>query len=113
MIRAVYKHASALRISLLQEFLDAPILTFPRRPGEGIKMRFRYTARAHSPLAVMTTTDSIKTSRLSAIREALAQGAMRHANRLVNSMHPAEIASLLESLPPARREIVWEFVDPE
>jgi magnesium transporter len=32
---------------------------------------------------------------------------------MINSMHPAEIASLIESLPPARREIVWEFVDPE
>lgn len=38
---------------------------------------------------------------------------MRHAQRMVNSLHPAEIASLLESLPPARREIVWEFIDPE
>lgn len=38
---------------------------------------------------------------------------MRHAHRLVNALHPAEIASLLESLPPARREIVWEFIDPE
>jgi magnesium transporter len=32
---------------------------------------------------------------------------------MINSLHPAEIASLIESLPPARREIVWEFVDPE
>lgn len=54
-----------------------------------------------------------KTSRLAALREALEQGAMRHAHRLVNSLHPAEIASLLEALPPARREIVWEFVAPE
>jgi len=38
---------------------------------------------------------------------------MRHGQRLVNSMHPAEIASLIESLPAAKREIVWEFVDPE
>lgn len=38
---------------------------------------------------------------------------MRHAQRMVNSLHPAEVASLLESLPPARREIVWEFIDPE
>jgi magnesium transporter len=28
-------------------------------------------------------------------------------------MHPAEVASLLESLPPAQREIVWDLVDPE
>jgi magnesium transporter len=32
---------------------------------------------------------------------------------MINSLHPAEIASLIESLPPAKREIVWEFVDPE
>ena len=38
---------------------------------------------------------------------------MRHGQRMVNSLHPAEIASLIESLPPAKREIVWEFVDPE
>jgi magnesium transporter len=28
-------------------------------------------------------------------------------------MHPAEIADLLESLPPAQRDVVWELVDPE
>jgi magnesium transporter len=38
---------------------------------------------------------------------------MRHAQRMVNSLHPAEVASLLEALPPAKREIVWEFIDPE
>jgi magnesium transporter len=54
-----------------------------------------------------------KTSRLAALRSALEQGSMRHAQRMINSMHPAEIASLIESLRPARREIVWEFVDPE
>ncbi len=54
-----------------------------------------------------------KEGRLSALREALAAGTMRQAHRMVNSLHPAEIARLLESLPPAQREIVWEFVDPE
>lgn len=54
-----------------------------------------------------------KISRLASLRAALEKGGMRHAHRFVNSLHPAEIASLLESLPPARREIVWEFVDPE
>ncbi len=38
---------------------------------------------------------------------------MRHAHRLVNALYPAEIASLLESLPAAKREIVWGFIDPE
>jgi len=61
----------------------------------------------------MTEAPAPKTSRLAALRSALEQGSMRHGQRMINSMHPAEIASLIESLPPARREIVWEFVDPE
>ena len=39
-------------------------------------------------------------SRLEALKRALDQGTMRQVHRLVNSMHPAEVASLLESLPP-------------
>lgn len=61
----------------------------------------------------MTTDAPSKPDRLAALRSALEQGSMRHGQRMINSMHPAEIASLLESLPPTRREIVWEFVDPE
>jgi magnesium transporter len=61
----------------------------------------------------MTEAAELKTSRLAALRSALEQGSMRHGHRMINSMHPAEIASLIESLPPAKREIVWEFVDPE
>ncbi|HEX7114017.1 MAG TPA: magnesium transporter [Steroidobacter sp.] len=61
----------------------------------------------------MTEAQEPKESRLAALRSALEQGSMRHAQRMINSMHPAEVASLIESLPPAKREIVWEFVDPE
>ena len=52
-------------------------------------------------------------ARLSALKAALDQGTLRAAHRMVNAMHPAEIASLIESLPPAQRELVWDFVDPE
>jgi magnesium transporter len=52
-------------------------------------------------------------TRLESLRRALDQGTVRQVNRLVNTMHPAEVASLLESLPPAQREIVWDLVDPE
>lgn len=61
----------------------------------------------------MTEAQEQKQSRLAALRSALEQGSLRHGHRLINSLHPAEIASLIESLPPARREIVWEFVDPD
>jgi magnesium transporter len=60
----------------------------------------------------MTVSNS-KSSRLAVLRSALEKGAMRRVQRVLNSMHPAEIASLLESLPAAKREIVWEFVDPD
>jgi magnesium transporter len=60
-----------------------------------------------------TENQTAKSTRLSALRSVLEQGTMRHGQRMINSMHPAEIASLIESLPPAKREIVWEFVDPE
>jgi len=52
-------------------------------------------------------------TRLESLRRALDQGTVRQVGRLVNSMHPAEVASLLESLPPAQREIVWDLVDAE
>ena len=54
-----------------------------------------------------------KEGRLSALRDALDSGTLRQAHRMVNALHPAEIALLLESLPPQQREVVWEFVDPE
>jgi magnesium transporter len=54
-----------------------------------------------------------KETRLSALRAALGQGTLRSAHRMVNALHPAEIALLIESLPPAQRELVWDMVDPE
>ena len=61
----------------------------------------------------MNETVAPKPSRLEDLRRSVAQGSMRHAHRLVNALHPAEIAALLESLPAAKREIVWGFIDPE
>jgi magnesium transporter len=54
-----------------------------------------------------------KSGRLAALREAIDDGAVRSAARMINTLHPAEIAQLLESLPQNRREIVWELTDPE
>lgn len=54
-----------------------------------------------------------RASRLEHLHEALDSGTIRQVRRLVGALNPAEIADLLESLPPAQREIVWELVDPE
>jgi magnesium transporter len=50
---------------------------------------------------------------LQLIGKTLQSGTMQEARRLLNALHPAEIAHLLESMPHARRELVWELVDPE
>ena len=54
-----------------------------------------------------------RSARLAAIQAAISAGRLRGADRMVNALHPAEIALLLESLPPPQREIVWELVNLE
>lgn len=48
-----------------------------------------------------------------AFSEALEGGALQQVRKMLNALHPAEIAQLLESLPPPERNILWELVDPE
>jgi magnesium transporter len=50
---------------------------------------------------------------LGTLREALESGRLSPAETLVNSLHPAEIALLLESLPSAERAVVWELCNEE
>ncbi len=49
---------------------------------------------------------------LSLLREQLGDG-MGSAQMLIGSLHPAELARLLESLPLRERAVIWEMVDPE
>jgi magnesium transporter len=62
---------------------------------------------------VEATRKPTKERRLAALRAALREGSWRGAARMIAAMHPAEIALLIESLPPAQREVVWNFVEPE
>jgi magnesium transporter len=50
---------------------------------------------------------------LSLLRERLSSGGMRPARMLIGSLHPSELARLLESLPLRERAVIWEMVDPE
>jgi magnesium transporter len=53
-----------------------------------------------------------KTARqLRLLSDALDSGRLGPVRRLVNTLSPAEIGNLLESLPPGKREIVWGLVD--
>lgn len=49
--------------------------------------------------------------RIDALQSVLEQGALRQAARLLNALEPAEIAHLLQSIPPDERELVWNLVD--
>ncbi|TYT26906.1 magnesium transporter [Luteimonas viscosa] len=55
-----------------------------------------------------------KTARqLRLLSDALDSGRLGPVRRLVNTLAPAEIGNLLESLPPDKRMVVWGLVDPE
>lgn len=55
-----------------------------------------------------------KTARqLRLLSDALDSGRLGPVRRLVNTLSPAEIANLLESLPAQKRAVVWGLVDPE
>jgi magnesium transporter len=55
-----------------------------------------------------------KTARqLRLLAEAIGSGRLGAVKRLVNTLSPAEIGNLLESLPPGQRAIVWGLTDPE
>ncbi|VAW61001.1 Mg/Co/Ni transporter MgtE, CBS domain-containing [hydrothermal vent metagenome] len=45
-----------------------------------------------------------------ALSEALESGTLQHAEGMLNALHPAEIAHLIESLPPRERFVIWSLV---
>jgi len=60
----------------------------------------------------MEATEHTKTN-LKLLREKLDSGGMRSARMLIGSLHAAELARLLESLPLEERAVIWEMVDPD
>jgi len=48
-----------------------------------------------------------------ALVENICQGSLEAAGKIMKAMHPAEIADAVESLPPARRRILWNVIDLE
>jgi len=52
-------------------------------------------------------------SHLVRLRAALASGRLLPVKRALSALNPAEIAELLNALPPGQRTLVWDMVDPE
>jgi magnesium transporter len=51
--------------------------------------------------------------RLDALHAVLESGSVLKATRMLNALHPAEMAHVLQSLPPQQRKVVWGMVDDE
>jgi len=58
----------------------------------------------------MAETSLQKRTDLEHVLEAIEAGTVRQVQRLVSALNPAEVAHLLEALPPARRRIVFDLV---
>jgi magnesium transporter len=52
-------------------------------------------------------------NQLEAVRQALGQGRLKRVGKLLQRMHPAKIAGLLEALPPQERLDLWSMVETE
>ena len=57
------------------------------------------------------TVTQLQDQTLKVIGDALQSGTMQRARRILNALHPAEIANLLEALPHSQRGIVWNMLD--
>lgn len=52
-------------------------------------------------------------SNLQVISQALESGELQRASRILNALHPAEVAALLESVPYSQRSYIWNTLDPD
>jgi len=48
-----------------------------------------------------------------ALAENISDGSLSAARKIISAMHPAEIADTLEALPPSRRRVLWDVLEPE
>jgi magnesium transporter len=82
--------------------LQVPASYTSRLPGAG------ESPRIHAMDAREQTLTNLQL-----LREKLGSGRMRSVRMLVSSLHPAEIARLLESMPRQERAVIWEMVESE
>ncbi len=60
-----------------------------------------------------TTINKNKAELIATVTTAIESGSLIRVQRMLNALHPAEIAHLLESSPPQQRKIVWELINKE
>lgn len=57
--------------------------------------------------------DTSAQSQLALVERSLQEGSLKTVRQLLKGLHPAEIAHLIESLPPTRRNVLRELIDAE
>ena len=72
-----------------------------------------HVADAATPDAGAAARPGSTASELEAVLDALARGKLKRVGKLLQRMHPAKVAGLLEALPPAARSQAWSMVDTE
>ena len=60
-----------------------------------------------------TVPNKNKAELIATLTNAIESGSLIRVQRMLNALHPAEIAHLLESSPPAQRKIAWELINKE
>lgn len=58
-----------------------------------------------------TVPNQNKAELIATLSDAIESGSLIRVQRMLNALHPAEIAHLLESSPPAQRKIAWELIN--
>lgn len=61
----------------------------------------------------MKHKDTESEQTFTALVDSITEGLINKARTDMQAMHPAEIADALEALPPAKRGVLWDLVDPE
>lgn len=61
----------------------------------------------------MAETTDQNSNRVEKLSNLLDSGTVQQVSRMLNSLHPAEIAGILETLPLSKRKYVWELIDPK
>lgn len=59
------------------------------------------------------STSEPTVNQLEAILKALRNGKLKRVGKMLQQIHPAKVAGLLEALPPTERSTVWSMVDTE
>lgn len=66
-----------------------------------------------TPFSSSSVDDALTGNHLDAVRQALKLGKLKRVGKLLQRMHPAKVAGLLEALPRQERQAVWSMVDTE